>query len=85
MICMSMGLQNPAYLELMRLHEGNDLISGFGAGSARFRVIVQHRVNNGARASIALIDHVGVGPGFRVKKAFNQRSALCSQRILSIE
>ena len=71
MIGMGVGLQNPSYLKLVRLNESNHLIGRFSGRSARFWVVVQYRVDDDAGAAIPLIDHIGIGPSFWIKKVLN--------------
>ena len=52
----------------MSLQIGNYLISRLGAGTRRFEIIVQHRVNDGGVAAGLACDNIDHSPSLGVKK-----------------
>ena len=69
MVGVDVGLQHPFDLEAMLAHESDHPIGGMAVGAARGRVIVQHRVDQGALAGGRVDRDVAHRVGGRVEEA----------------
>lgn len=64
---MGVGFDNPLQPQAVLAHIGSYFFSALGAGAARVGVVVQHGVDNGAIAALALVQNIGESAVF-VKK-----------------
>ena len=68
---MGMGFQQPAALQAVCAHEGDDLVCRGGRGAACLGVVVEHGIDDGAVLAILRVDNVGDGGGGRVEKGLD--------------
>ena len=62
------GFQQPAARQLVFAHKGDHLVGRGGGRAARFRIVVEHRIDHGAGAAFALVHHIGDGGGGGVEE-----------------
>ena len=66
---MGVGFDNPLQPQAVLAHIGSYFFSALGAGAARVGVVVQHGVDNGAIAALALVQNIGESAAVFVKKS----------------
>ncbi|MNT73574.1 hypothetical protein D3C72_2122990 [compost metagenome] len=71
MVGVRVGFQQPAALQAVFAHEGDHLVGRGGRGAARFRVVVEHGVDDGAVPAIGLVDNIGDGGGGGVEESLD--------------
>ena len=72
-IGMGMGFQQPVHHKPLLLDVSENAIGRPGIGARGFRVIAEHRIDDGAGAIIGFMQDIGVGRRRLVQKGFDQR------------
>jgi len=65
------GFQQPAALQAVLAHEGDDLVGRRGRGAARLGIIVEDGIDDGAVPAILFVDDVGDGGGGGVEESLD--------------
>ena len=68
-----MGLQNPLRLQAVGAHVVDHLVGTSVVGTARLRVVVEHRIDDRAVAARAAVNDVGHRPGGWIEHAMHLR------------
>ncbi len=73
MIRMGMCFEDPVDCQRMRTHEIDNALRTIGSGAARFRIVIEHRVDDRCMAALLVIKHITDCASHRVMKSLNQR------------
>ena len=66
-----MGFQQPGHLEILLPHIGHHLVGAGVRSAARFRVVVQHAVDDGGLPALRIGQHISHREGGGIKKGLN--------------
>ncbi len=71
MVGMGMGFDDPFQPQALRAHEFDHPGCAIGAGAAGLGIVIQHRVDHGCRATLAVMHDIRHGAGRLVEKRCN--------------